>query len=498
MSELALASEAETAQLGEDLALAVAKGDLVFLSGDLGAGKSTLARAFIRSIADDERLDVPSPTFTLVQSYPELRLPVSHVDLYRISSPEEIDELGLEEALDDGIVIVEWPEQGAGELPAPSLSVTLHHEGNGRVARLSGAGELLARLERSLQIRAFLDRSGYRGARRRFLLGDASVRTYETVDAGRGEPLILMNAPEQRNGPLTRDGRSYRRIAHLSDRVSAFVAVDRLLRERGFRAPEIHAQDLDAGILLIEHLGDGLVTDEAGKPVPDRYAEAARLLARMHEVHWPDRVEVAPGVMHTIHGFDREAMLVEADLLCEWYVPWVTGKPMEPALQASYAAAWGSVFDSLQSAETSILLRDYHSPNLIWRQDAQGNDRLGLIDFQDAMIGPAAYDVASLALDARVTISRELEAALVGAYCAARSQPFDRDAFLQAYAIMAAQRTSKILGIFVRLDQRDGKPQYLKHLPRIRDYLARALEHPALEPLDRWFREAGVSIGKDS
>ncbi len=122
---------------------------------------------------------------------------------------------------------------------------------------------------------------------------------------------------------------------------------------------------------------------------------------------------------------------------------------------------------------------------MIWRPEKAGYDRLGVLDFQDAMRGPAAYDVASLAMDARVTISPDIEASTVAAYCAARerSTGFDRAAFDLAYATMAAQRNSKILGIFVRLDRRDGKPQYLKLLPRIRDYLKRALAHPDLAAL---------------
>jgi hypothetical protein len=162
--------------------------------------------------------------------------------------------------------------------------------------------------------------------------------------------------------------------------------------------------------------------------------------------------------------------------------------------KASYVAAWSAVFDRLESAEKSLVLRDFHSPNIVWRDERAGLDRLGLVDFQDAMIGPAAYDVASLAMDARVTVPPELERATLDAYAAARAAAggFDRAAFDEAYAIMAAQRNAKILGIFVRLDRRDGKPAYLKHLPRIRAYFARALAHPALEPVAAFCRSAGL------
>lgn len=119
--ELFLPDENATQRFGEDFALALQKGDLVTLSGDLGAGKSSLARSIIRAIADDEALEVPSPTFTLVQTYEQLRLAVAHADLYRISHGEELDELGLTEFLEEGVVLVEWPEQAEGLLPEPAL-----------------------------------------------------------------------------------------------------------------------------------------------------------------------------------------------------------------------------------------------------------------------------------------------------------------------------------------------------------------------------------------
>jgi aminoglycoside/choline kinase family phosphotransferase len=116
--------------------------------------------------------------------------------------------------------------------------------------------------------------------------------------------------------------------------------------------------------------------------------------------------------------------------------------------------------------------------------------RVGLIDFQDAVLGPPAYDVASLLQDARVTVTADLELKLIGFYARERKAAdpaFDVSAFARAYAIMGAQRATKILGIFARLDRRDGKPHYLKHLPRIEAYLARNLAHPALAKLRAWY-----------
>ena len=136
------------------------------------------------------------------------------------------------------------------------------------------------------------------------------------------------------------------------------------------------------------------------------------------------------------------------------------------------------------------MLRDYHSPNLLWLADRDDVARIGVLDFQDALIGPAAYDVASLLQDARVDVPEDMEMALLGRYVRARRSDdprFDVAGFSQLYATLAAQRATKILGIFARLDRRDGKPQYLRHMPRIWTYLQRALAHPALAPLKAWY-----------
>ncbi|MBB3235885.1 tRNA (adenosine(37)-N6)-threonylcarbamoyltransferase complex ATPase subunit type 1 TsaE [Phyllobacterium endophyticum] len=490
-----LATPEDTVRLGQDLGLALRKGDLVLLSGDLGAGKSTLARGLIRTIADDRDYEVPSPTFTIVQSYPDLRLPISHVDLYRLSSADEVDELGLDEALMEGAVVVEWPERAEGALARPSLSVALVSDGEGRKALIDGETAALARLQRSLAIREFLAASGLAQAERRYLLGDASARGYETVAAGTEQPLILMNSPFNPGGPVLRDGKTYMQIAHLSQSVSAFVALDRLLSSRNYTVPKIHAGDLENGFLLLEHLGGDGVLDADGAPIIERYEETIRLLANIHQQAWPHEAEVGDGTMHHIHEFDRDAMMIEVELLSDWYVRRISGIELDGVQKAAYVAAWDAVINQLNGCETSLLLRDVHSPNILWRRNEVGIRRVGLIDFQDAMIGPSAYDVASLIFDARVTISPYLQDHLLGVYIHERNSAgsdFDEPDFRKALAIMAAQRNAKILGIFIRLDERDGKSYYLKHLPRIQTYFDRVVRHPALAPVREWCEKAGI------
>lgn len=488
-----LNDEAATIELGEDLALALKAGDCVALSGDLGAGKSTFARALLRAIADDERLEVPSPTFTLVQNY-DLRIPVAHFDLYRLADASELDELGFDEALSEGICLVEWPERAEEALPSERITLTFTHEGEGRRLTISAPVASFERITRSLAIRSFLTQNGYATARRRHLSGDASIRAYERIETG-GEPTkILMDAPRHKPGPILQDGKYYQQLAHLAENVVPFVAISELLRARGFAAPAIYARDLDNGILLIEDLGSEGILDAEGRPVAERYLESVRLLARIHGEPTAREIAIGDGLIHRIPDFDRTAIKIETSLLIDWYLPWKRGEAASDTERKEYFAIWDQLVDVLASAEKNLLLRDFHSPNILWRADRKGLDRVGIIDFQDAMIGPTAYDVASLTQDARVTIDEDLADRLINAYVTERKAfgPFDQASFLRDWHLMSAQRNCKLAGIWVRLMQRDGKPGYMKHMPRTFAYLSRALGHEVLTPLRDWCIKAGI------
>lgn len=494
--KLTLPSQPALARFAADFAFALKPGDCVLLAGDLGAGKTTFARAAIRALAgdSDERLEVPSPTFTLVQNY-DLRLPVAHFDLYRLTGPDEIDELGLWEALETGAAFVEWPQRAATHLPRDAIRLTLAESSGDPDARdieIDALDGFMQRLQRSLAMRSFLDANGWGDAFRRFLLGDASTRAYETVHRGT-ETAILMNAPRRPDGPPVRDGKPYSQIAHLAEDILPFVAIGRVLKEKGFRAPGIFAFDLDRGFVLLEHLGSDGVLDAARNPIPERYLASVECLAAMHGLDWPRGI-AADRRPYRVPDFDLPAFLIETELLTDWYLPRVAGKQLGDSEIAEFRSLWTKLFAIVDAGEKTLLLRDFHSPNIIWDGSAAGVARVGLIDFQDAMIGSAAYDVASIVQDARVDVPADLQEALLDRYCALRGQRpgFDENAFRLAFAILAAQRVTKILGIFVRLDERDGKPGYLAHIPRLQAYLRRSLVHPELGELQEWYDRHGI------
>ncbi len=488
---LDIISEAGTRQLADDLAMIVEPGDVLCLSGDLGAGKSTFARALIRAYAADPDLEVPSPTFTLVQSYAFSRFDLSHFDLYRLEEAEELDELGLEELLETGAALIEWPERVQSLLPEQALWIQISQpdeDGEGRRFAFYSEDPLWQdRLARTLDIRTFLENTGFGSAERRFLAGDASLRTFERVTADTGRS-VLMRWPF-REGAVSQDVRSYMSRVHLAQDCRAVLAIGSELRKRGIRAPETLAVDLQRGLVLSEDLGSETIVVD-GRPDPERYHVAVDILVRLHGQTWPDSVPLREGGSYAVPRYSAGALITEASLFLDWYVPEISSGIVDASLRREFESLWQQHLDGISGAQTGWVLRDFHSPNLLWQSGARGTDRIGLIDLQDTVMGPVAYDVASLLLDARTEISVELETSLYKAYVSKmeeQSPGFDKPGFSRAYSVMAAQRVSKILGIFVRLARRDAKPAYLSHLPRMLGYLDRVLEKPGMSDLKDWY-----------
>ena len=488
-----LANEQATERFAIDIAAALEPGDLVTLSGDLGAGKTTFARALIRDLAGDDTIEVPSPTFTLIQSYELPRFPLVHADFYRLSGAAELAELGFDDLPEGSVVLLEWPDRAAGFLPPDRLDITFtlapQLGAEVRNARVVGYGAFGARAERMPQVRAFLEESGFAAARRRRLVGDASTRIFERLTLD-DQTTVLMNAPRRPDGPPVRDGKPYSAIAHLAEDVVPYVAVAVGLRDRNLSAPTILHADLERGLIMMEDLGDErIVGGDPPAPIAARYEVAIDLLVSLHRRKLPEKLPVAPQLDYRLPRYDMAAFLIEAELMLDWYLVSADAPPTDVARE-EFIALWREALEPAINAPATWVLRDYHSPNLLWLPDREDIARIGVLDFQDALIGPAAYDVASLLQDARVDVQEALEVALLSRYARARrghDQRFDAASFTRLYATLAAQRATKILGIFARLDRRDGKPQYLRHVPRLLTYLRRSLAHPALGPLKAWY-----------
>src|SRR5258708_8255955 len=179
---LTLANETATARLMADLALLVSPGDVITVSGALGAGKTAAARAMIRYLAGDDALDVPSPTFTLAQSYDLPSFPLVHADLYRIGDPMELEEIGLSPLPEATVVLIEWPERAPEALPEDRIDIALSHgpglEPTARAAKFTGYGNAAAQIARLTRLPPFLSQAGYADANRQPMAGGPSTRPY--------------------------------------------------------------------------------------------------------------------------------------------------------------------------------------------------------------------------------------------------------------------------------------------------------------------------------
>ncbi len=359
---------------GEIAALAQA-GDLITLSGDLGAGKTTLARALIRRLCADPALEVPSPTFTLMQIYDGVHFPIVHADLYRVQSSGELAELGWEEAAEGALVLVEWADRMGDTIAPDRLDVAMRLDASrGETYRevvLTGHGAFAERLQRARALAHLLAASGWGEATRTFMLGDASVRAYERLQKPDGERAILMISPPRPDGPPVRYGKPYSAIARLAETITPFIAMAQALGAKGLSAPKILASDIAAGLAIIEDLGtEGVVED--GAPIPERYREATTILAFLHSTDTPRTIPGPGGDSYSIPPYDLDALLIEVELLVEWYAPHIGGVKLSSAAKAIFLSLWRSTLTDIANARSTWVLRDYHSPNLIWLPGAAG------------------------------------------------------------------------------------------------------------------------------
>lgn len=308
----------------------------------------------------------------------------------------------------------------------------------------------------------FLERAGRSGADVSLLAGDASFRKYYRVRQA-DEITVLMDAP-----PPQED-------------VRPFVRIARHLRSLGLSAPEILAEDTGDGFLLLEDLGDATYTRLLTEPGADEaalYELATDVLIHLHR-----RTDA---VIPDLPAYDADLLWREASLLTDWYMLAVFGAETDASVRDAFEAAWRQVSAVTDAASWSLVLRDYHVDNLLLLPDRPNIGQCGLLDFQDAVHGPTAYDLMSLLQDARRDVAPDVQRLCLDRYLAAFPE-IDRTAFEAAYAVLAAQRHTKVIGIFTRLCVRDGKPDYLRHMPRLWRLLESALVHPALDPVARWF-----------
>lgn len=302
---------------------------------------------------------------------------------------------------------------------------------------------------------AFLESAGWGSARILPLAGDASFRRYFRVMEHERQA-VLMDAPPPHEDPRP------------------FLAVADHLLGQGFAAPRILARDLTHGLVLLEDFGDIRVREYLEAAPHEELGVYTRAVTLLAELHKRPPAQLRP--------YDRAEYQREAGLLTEWYCP-----AIGIAVDAEgYREAWDAVLPVAEQDDSPkvTVLRDYHAENIMLIPDHESSQGLGLLDFQDALVGHPAYDLVSLLQDARRDVPPQVEAEMIALY---KSLAKPNGQFDAAYAVLGAQRNAKIIGIFTRLWKRDGKPRYLSFLPRMWDLLERDLKHPALGPVADWF-----------
>ena len=323
--------------------------------------------------------------------------------------------------------------------------------------------EAVLMVDRANQIKSFLDEAGWNGAEIQQLAGDASFRRYSRISIDNRKAILMDSEMCKEN-------------------IRPFLSICQHLRSLGYSAPEIFAEGLPSGLILMEDLGDTTFTQRLQGNVKEvqMYEGAVDFLIDLHSRSPKSTIPT------WIPTYDMNRYLDEVSLLTDWYMPQIS--ELSETARQDYKGIWKNILPVILSLRNTLVLRDFHADNLMWLPEREDVAACGLLDFQDALAGPPAYDLMSLLEDARRDISPSLVEGMVNRYLAAFPK-IRRENFLKSYTILAAQRHCKVIGIFTRLAVRDGKANYLAHIPRVWQMLERACSLPDLAPLKKWLEK---------
>jgi len=347
---------------------------------------------------------------------------------------------------------------------------------------------------READIQAFLKAAKWDAAMRDAVPGDASSRRYERLTLG-DKKAVLMDAPKGAETPSEPEGASmedrralgYNALARIAgNNPEAFAGIGHELTKRGFSAPQTLAADLERGFMLLEDLGENLYARVIEKdPSSERklYEAAVDTLAAIYRSTFPPVAEFS-GKTWRIRDYDGAALLAEADLFLDWYAK-DFGRDIKGLIREEWNDIWAELFQTLTAHASGLALRDFHAENIFWLPERQATERVGLIDFQDGLFAHPAYDLVSLIEDARRDVSPELATPLMKRFCKKAGLKYGSK-FKTTYSVMGAQRNAKILGIFVRLAERDGKPHYRQLIPRVSAHFQKNLDDPKCARLKEW------------
>jgi tRNA threonylcarbamoyl adenosine modification protein YjeE len=478
-------NEAETKNLASALARYAVAGDFIRLEGTLGLGKTTFARAFIRALSGEADLAVPSPTFNLMQTYDETRLPVVHVDAYRMVDASELDMLDLSTYYENGVTLMEWcgnVEQALPVYTPPERHIMESEIGDFltvELADVEGQPD-----QRKITLKAhgtwcqrfgllttgvmreqtgagrdnFLKENGFEDVKLETTSPDCSFRTYYRFQAD-DQNYIVMDAP-----PPIED-------------VVPFINMAGFYESIGLRVPHIFAQDAKQAYLLLEDLGKHVLSDVCkDKSLQEKWLNVA-VDVLIHTAN-----EKKPNIW----GYSAESMWQEAKRFTDWYLPYVTGQATHTADREAFKNAWFTAFESVKNLPQTTCHWDYHVDNLMCL-DPQGEatlNNLALIDFQDARVGPVSMDMACL-LEDRFPAGESLKQKLIHTFLDGLEQKVSYQDFMAGYNLCLAHRFFKITGLLVRLQERDQRGNVMARMDQVWQTLNQALSHEACAPIKK-------------
>lgn len=308
------------------------------------------------------------------------------------------------------------------------------------------------------ELQSFLTRTGWDRAKQKDLAGDASGRHYTRLYRD-DDVALLMEDPN----PVS---------------LKSYLTVTRLLIDRGYSVPEIFDRDEAGGFLILEDFGEALFARllERGEDERALYRLAVSYLLDIRRQPLPTELKF----FSTNYVMDQNAVFLD------WYVPFLTGASLDEKARLFFQQIWQELMIHFDQEPEVLLHRDFHAENLFFLPERPGVRALGLIDFQDAMVGPSAYDLVSLLQDARRDVTQALAEEMITTYIDQSGE--NEEAFRRRYAILGAHRSMRILGIFTRLKEQDGKMRYEAFKPRVISHLNTCLAHPDLMALRHWVR----------
>ena len=468
-------------KLAKELVPLLNEGGVMTLNGQIGAGKTTLAKLIIQELTQTPLEDIVSPTFNLYHTYNRDNLEIAHYDFYRIESEIELLEIDLNESLTDKICIIEWADKFRDLLPKDRIEIFITCKKNERVYRINPLGKFREVVSNRAKIENYLGGLDINFTELQRLPGDASKRNYYRVMSP-DNTMILMDATQESN---------IKSKTGLSNGIDDFIKIQKYLDSIDVRVPKLIGRNRIDNILLEEDLGEYSYADMLTKENYQKlYNPAIKTLIHISNINHPKNISTDSNP-HYLKEFDLDIYLNEAEIFIDYYWPFIHGKQCNADKKQEFTHVMGEVYSNLTDDKT-LMLRDFHSPNLLFLENEDGFRKCAVIDFQDALFGHPLYDLVSLTNDARTTIDEHQEKYLIDLYkkdFPFNNFQFDSLSFIEQYHILGVQRSIKILGIFARLAILETNQNYLVHMPRVICYIKRIMQSGSIQTLACWLNQ---------